>query len=83
MKAKAAWALFLVLAIAGGLRGWSIYEYTQAHPLSGAPTIDEASYDDWAVEIAGGEWRGEEVFFQEPLYPYFLGVIYSLSLIHI
>ena len=78
MKTKAAWALFLVLAIAGGLRGWSVYEYTQAHPLSGAPTIDEASYDDWAVEISGGEWRGEEVFFQEPLYPYFLGVIYSL-----
>jgi 4-amino-4-deoxy-L-arabinose transferase-like glycosyltransferase len=78
MKGKAGWALILVLAIAAGLRGWSVYEYTQSHPLSDAPTIDEASYDDWAVELAGGEWRGEEVFFQEPLYPYFLGVIYTV-----
>ena len=78
MKGKAGWALILVLAIAAGLRGWSVYEYTHSHPQSDAPVIDEASYDDWAVELAAGDWRGDEVFFQEPLYPYFLGVLYSV-----
>ena len=78
MKSGPGWALFLVLVFAAGLRGWAAYEYTQVHPLSDAPTIDEASYDEWASEIAAGEWMGEEVFFQEPLYPYFLGTLYAV-----
>ena len=79
MKSGVAWALVLVLCLAAGLRGWAVHEYTQSHPLSDAPTIDEASYDEWAVDIASGDWTGEEVFFQEPLYPYFLGCVYAVS----
>jgi len=78
MNAKARWALALVLMLAAGLRGWAAYEYSQTHPLRDAPTIDEASYDQWAVELASGDWMGDEVFFQEPLYPYFLGLIYKV-----
>lgn len=78
MSGKAGWALALVLTLAAGLRGWAAYEYSQAHPLRDAPTIDEASYDQWAVELSSGDWMGDEVFFQEPLYPYFLGVIYKV-----
>jgi tetratricopeptide (TPR) repeat protein len=40
--------------------------------------IDESSYDRWARQIAAGEWLGKEIFYQDPLYPYFLGVIYSV-----
>ncbi len=39
---------------------------------------DARSYDDWGRAIAGGEWSGHEVFYQAPLYPYFLGTIYAL-----
>ncbi len=78
MSTKAGWALALVLTLAAGLRGWAAYEYSQVHPLRDAPTIDEASYDQWAVELSSGDWMGDEVFFQEPLYPYFLGVIYKV-----
>ena len=39
---------------------------------------DAHGYDLWAQRIAGGEWIGSEVFYQAPLYPYFLGVIYAL-----
>ncbi len=39
---------------------------------------DAVTYDAWASRIAGGDWIGEGVFYQAPLYPYFLGVIYSL-----
>ena len=35
-------------------------------------------YDRWAQEIAGGEWIGTEVFYQTPLYPYFLAGLYAL-----
>jgi len=38
---------------------------------------DGRSYDEWARRIAGGEWIGQEVFYQAPLYPYFLGTLYT------
>lgn len=39
---------------------------------------DGTAYDKWARQIAAGEWIGKEVFYQAPLYPYFLGVIYAV-----
>jgi tetratricopeptide (TPR) repeat protein len=40
---------------------------------------DARGYDSWAQQIAGGDWIGQEVFYQAPLYPYFLGTIYSIA----
>jgi len=40
---------------------------------------DSHGYDEWAQRIAGGEWWGREVFYQAPLYPYFLGVVYAIA----
>ncbi len=40
--------------------------------------IDAASYDRWAQEIASGNFFGDRVFYQSPLYPYFLGGVYSI-----
>jgi len=37
---------------------------------------DGRSYDEWALRIAAGDWLGQEVFYQAPLYPYFLGILY-------
>jgi tetratricopeptide (TPR) repeat protein len=39
---------------------------------------DSRSYDAWAQRIAGGDWIGRDVFYQAPLYPYFLGVLYTI-----
>jgi 4-amino-4-deoxy-L-arabinose transferase-like glycosyltransferase/Flp pilus assembly protein TadD len=47
-------------------------------PLFAALMGDGASYDRWARQIAAGDWYGSEVFYQAPLYPYFLAVIYKL-----
>ena len=38
---------------------------------------DARQYDVWAAQIAGGDWIGRDVFYQAPLYPYFLGTIYA------
>lgn len=51
--------------------------------LSGSPFFtallgDARSYDEWGRRIAGGEWIGRDVFYQAPLYPYFLGVVYKV-----
>ena len=40
---------------------------------------DARGYDEWARRIAGGEWIGRDVFYQAPLYPYFLGLLYSIA----
>ena len=39
---------------------------------------DATSYDAWARRIANGDWLGQGVFYQAPLYPYFLGALYAL-----
>ena len=52
--------------------------------ISDAPFVDvlmgdARRYDEWAVQIAAGNWIGRDVFYQAPLYPYFLGTIYGLA----
>jgi hypothetical protein len=72
-----AWLAAIALA-AVLLRLVALASYESAHPLAGTPVIDEASYDQWARRIAAGDWLGgREVWFQEPLYPYALAVIYK------
>lgn len=71
------WALLLFLAALLPRVGVAL-QYGAAHPFAEDPTIDEASYDAWGARIAEGEWLGDEVFFQEPLYPYTLGVVYAV-----
>lgn len=38
------------------------------------PVSDGRAYDIWSQRIAAGEWLGTGVFYQAPLYPYFLAV---------
>ena len=40
---------------------------------------DSHGYDEWAQQIARGDWLGREVFYQAPLYPYLLGSIYAVA----
>jgi len=52
--------------------------------VRGAPFIadlamDSREYDRWARQIAGGDWLGHGVFFQAPLYPYLLALVYKLG----
>ncbi|MBF0280010.1 MAG: tetratricopeptide repeat protein [SAR324 cluster bacterium] len=39
---------------------------------------DSEGYLAWGRKIADGDWLGETVFYQAPLYPYFLGIIQSV-----
>jgi tetratricopeptide (TPR) repeat protein len=39
---------------------------------------DAEAYHLWAQRIAAGDWLGQGVFYQSPLYPYFLAVIYTV-----
>lgn len=39
---------------------------------------DGRTYDEWARRIAAGDWLGSGVFYQAPLYPYFLAVLQTV-----
>ncbi|MFQ5719862.1 MAG: tetratricopeptide repeat protein [Acidobacteriota bacterium] len=41
--------------------------------------LDRLAYDEWGRQLASGHWLGTEIFYQDPLYPYLLGVFYSLA----
>lgn len=45
--------------------------------LVAVPIGDGWQYDEWARRIAAGEWLGAQAFYQTPLYPYLLAVIYT------
>ncbi len=47
-------------------------------PFFGRLWLDLAFFDDWGQKIAAGAWLGTGPFYQDPLYPYFLGVVYSI-----
>jgi Tfp pilus assembly protein PilF/4-amino-4-deoxy-L-arabinose transferase-like glycosyltransferase len=51
----------------------------RASPFFDVLMGDSRGYDDWARRIAAGEWIGRDVFYQAPLYPYLLGVVYAIA----
>ena len=51
----------------------------QGSPLLSGLMGDSRQYDTWAQQIAGGDWIGTQVFYQAPLYPYWLAVIFALA----
>ncbi len=65
----------LTLALALRLAHWWAVRH---QPFVAWLAMDSQEYDRWAREIAAGDWLGSQVFFQAPLYPYLLAVLYTL-----
>jgi tetratricopeptide (TPR) repeat protein len=71
-------AAILGVALALRLAHWAA---VRRAPFIGEPAMDSWEYDRWAREIAGGDWmgHGRGVFFQAPLYPYLLALLYKAA----
>lgn len=63
-------ALFVRLTVLVELRETVLHEILVS---------DAKAFDEWGRRIAGGEWIGKDVFYQAPLYAYFLGAIHFLG----
>jgi tetratricopeptide (TPR) repeat protein len=72
------WYVIAIWAIAFGIRLASVWQ-SRSSPFFETLLGDARGYDAWAQRIAEGDWMGQGVFYQAPLYPYFLGVIYSIA----
>ena len=73
-----AWQALLIFACALAVRLIHIWQIRRA-PFFDVLMGDARGYDAWAQRIANGDWQGHEVFYQAPLYPYFLGLIYAVA----
>jgi 4-amino-4-deoxy-L-arabinose transferase-like glycosyltransferase/predicted TPR repeat methyltransferase len=73
---RAAVATLFVVALA--LRLLYLHQLS-ASPLGQVLLGDGLAYDAWARRIAAGDWWGSEVFYQAPLYPYVLAVVYAVA----
>ncbi len=71
-------AAAVIFAIAFAVRLVHVLQLRSA-PFFSVLMGDSRGYDEWAQRIAGGDWFGHDVFYQAPLYPYFLGVIYAAA----
>jgi 4-amino-4-deoxy-L-arabinose transferase-like glycosyltransferase len=67
----------LLLAIAAALRLGHLWSVREA-PFVASLVMDSLEYHLWALELASGRWLGSDAFFQAPLYPYLIGVLYTL-----
>jgi len=72
-KTTAQWpgAIFIVALLIRLIYLYQIESIPLFYHLAG----DGRTYDEWAQRIAAGDWLGQGVFYQAPLYPYFLGVV--------
>ena len=71
------WYLLAIFTLALVVRLVHVWQLRSA-PFFGLMMGDAQSYHAWGLEILSGDWLGSEVFYQAPLYPYFLGVVYGL-----
>ena len=68
----------LVFLVAFALRLIHVWQMRRS-PFFDVLLGDAHGYDGWAQRIASGDWIGHDVFYQAPLYPYFLGFMYWVS----
>lgn len=66
-----------LLTLALLYRLWILFS-VKDYPVLAAPAADSAMFDAWARDIAQRSFWGDEIFFFDPLYPYFLGIFYTL-----
>jgi tetratricopeptide (TPR) repeat protein len=67
----------LLIAIALIPRLIALFDLTDS-PVFLQPVLDEETYHQTALQIASGDVIGSRAFWQAPLYPYFLGLIYAV-----
>ncbi len=63
-----------IFAIAFALRLIYLFQI-ESIPLFYHLAGDARTYHEWGQRIAAGDWLGAGVFYQAPLYPYFLGIL--------
>lgn len=75
---QSSWLALAVFAIALAVRWLYLYQASDA-PTFAVPIVDAAAYDQLARELATTGVLGKGFFWQSPLYPLFLALVYAAS----
>ncbi len=70
--------LILVVVAAVVVRLVYLFQYIRS-PYFGVHLVDQTYYRNWAWRIASGDWLGDAVFEQGPLYAYLSALVYRLG----
>ena len=68
---------FVIFLVAIIVRGLHLFLMRDSLTFS-VLICDAWQYDRWGQEISSGNWLGTETFYQTPLYPYSLGLLYTI-----
>jgi len=79
---KALFIILLIVGIAFAVRIIYVFQLS-TNPFFNYPIVDSETYDRMAVSIADGKDPEIGPFFQPPLYPYFLGLLYAVFTRHL
>jgi 4-amino-4-deoxy-L-arabinose transferase-like glycosyltransferase len=71
----------IVLALLAVALLWRVVFFLEmyASPYADNLTLDSRVYHEIGLAAAAGEWSQGETFFQAPLYPWLLGIVYSVT----
>jgi 4-amino-4-deoxy-L-arabinose transferase-like glycosyltransferase len=71
----------IVIALLAVALVWRLVYFFEmyASPYGDDLTLDSQVYHEVALAAAAGEWSHGETFFQAPLYPWLLGIIYAVA----
>lgn len=71
-------ALWAALGLALVIRIAYLF-FSKDGPFYEPVILDPVYYHKWALKIVGGDWKGEDVFYGLPLYPFFLALVYKIT----
>src|SRR4051794_40765855 len=71
--------VLMIAMLAGFVRLVYYFSYLLS-PCNEFHSADHVYYRDWALRISGGDWLGQGIFEQGPLYAYFLGLAFAAGL---
>ena len=74
-RERSVWLPFFAITALAFLVRFVFLLEARSVPLFHTPLVDAKSYWDWSERIVAGDWMGDQVFYQAPLYPYFLAVV--------
>jgi 4-amino-4-deoxy-L-arabinose transferase-like glycosyltransferase len=72
------WTLHLTVALLALVLRLAYLAQISSAPFVDLRIGDARAYHEWATRIANGDWLGKDVFYQAPLYPYFLAIVYKI-----
>lgn len=72
------WPLFFAFFLSALVRGIFLWQWSET-PFGQVPFLDAQAYMDSAMSILAGNWVRDGVFYQSPLYPYILALLFAVT----